>query len=225
MARVSTTKNKIVGEDKTASGQDKQRQAMEQRGLWRDVIKRYRRHQAAMLGLGVLTTIVLACVAAPLITSYDPLTTDIANRYSAPNPDHWLGTDDLGRDQLTRLLFGGRISLLIGFLAVVLSILIGTFIGAVAGYFGGWVDNLLMRFTDFVLAFPTLFLLILLVSVYGSQFWIIVLVIGGLRWMSTARLVRSSFLSIKQKEYIEAAHATGVQRRTHRATSYLAQFT
>lgn len=180
------------------------------RSLFGDVVQRYLRHRIAMVGLVVMALIVLGCVLAPVISSYDPTKTSILDRYAAPSSEHWMGTDDLGRDQFTRILYGGQISILIGLLSVLISIFIGTIIGALAGFFGGWVDNVCMRFTDFALAFPSLFLLILLVSVYGSQFWIIVLVIGGLRWMSTARLVRGSFLSIKEKEYIEAARATGV---------------
>jgi peptide/nickel transport system permease protein len=183
--------------------------ASKPRSLWGDVLRRYLRHRIALLGTIVLLLIIIACVLAPVISPYDPTKTSILDRYVGPSGEHLMGTDDLGRDQFTRILYGGQISILIGFLSVTISILIGLVIGAVAGYFGGWVDNVLMRFTDFALAFPSLFLLILLVSVYGSQFWIIVLVIGGLRWMSTARLVRSSFLSLKEKEFVEAARAVG----------------
>jgi len=189
------------GVDKLASSKS--------RSLLGDVLRRYLRHRIALVGTIVMLLIVLACVLAPLISSYDPTKTSILDRYAPPGGEHPMGTDDLGRDQFTRILYGGQISILIGLLSVLLSLLIGTVIGALAGFFGGWVDNLLMRFTDFALAFPSLFLLILLVSVFGSQFWIIVLVIGGLRWMSTARLVRSSFLSLKEKEFVEAARAVG----------------
>lgn len=185
----------------------------EARGLWKDAWRRFRRHKAAMIGSSVLLFIVLACLLGPFISPYDPTKTGLAEgkEYLAPSLEHPFGTDDLGRDVLTRILHGGRISLLVGTLAVVVSITIGTMVGALAGYFGGWVDNVLMRLADFAFAFPTLFFSILLVSVYGNQFWVIVMVIGGLSWMTTSRLVRGSFLSLKEKEFIEAARAIGVK--------------
>lgn len=184
--------------------------------LWGDVWRRFRRHKAAMAGSLTLLFIILACIFGPFIVPYDPNQTGIASgiEYLPPSLAHPFGTDDLGRDELTRILHGGRISILVGFLSVAVSAAIGTVVGALAGYFGGWVDNVLMRITDFALAFPRLFLSILLVSVYGNQFWIIIIVIGGLSWMTTARLVRGSFLSLKEKEFVEAARAIGV--RTNR---------
>ncbi len=184
------------------------------RSLWSDAWRRFRRHKAAMIGSLTLFFIILACAIGPAIAP-SPDKTGLAEHleYLPPSFDYLFGTDELGRDELSRILNGGRISILIGFLSVIVSISIGTAVGSLAGYFGGWLDNVLMRLTDFALAFPRLFLLILLVSVYGNQFWIIVLVVGGLSWMSTARLVRGSFLSLKEKEFVEAARAVGVRTR------------
>jgi peptide/nickel transport system permease protein len=182
-----------------------------QESLWTKALKRFMRHRAAMAGLIILLVIVLVCVFAGVISSYKPDKPDILLGATEPNSEHLFGTDELGRDVFTRVLYGGQISLTVGTLAVIVSVVIGTLVGAFAGFFGGWVDNLLMRFTDFALCFPSLFLLILLVSVFGSNFLIIIFVIGGLNWMGTARLVRSSFLSIKEKDFVEAARAIGVK--------------
>jgi peptide/nickel transport system permease protein len=182
-----------------------------QESLWAKALKRFVKHRAAMVGLMVLLIIVLLCVFAGLITRFDPDKPDILLGAVEPGGEYFFGTDELGRDVFTRVLYGGQISLVVGTMAVVVSVLIGTLIGAFAGFFGGWVDNILMRFTDFALCFPSLFLLILLVSVFGSNFLIIILVIGGLNWMGTARLVRSSFLSIKEKDFVEAARSVGAK--------------
>jgi len=120
-----------------------------------------------------------------------------------------IGTDDLGRDELTRVLIGGRVSLMVGVMAMLVSIVVGTLVGACAGYFGGLADSLLMRLTEMFIAFPQLFILILLAALFGTSFWTIVLVVGLLRWMPVARLVRAAFLQLKEQEYVTAARAIG----------------
>jgi peptide/nickel transport system permease protein len=120
-----------------------------------------------------------------------------------------MGTDDLGRDEATRVLMGGRLSLSVGLLAVALSIVVGTLVGAFAGYFGGLVDSVLMRLTELFISFPPLFVLILLAALFGTSVWTIVLVIGLLRWMVVARLVRAAYLQLKQQEFVTAARALG----------------
>ncbi|MBV9582747.1 MAG: ABC transporter permease [Chloroflexi bacterium] len=174
--------------------------------------RRFRRHQLAAIALCVLMLIGVA-VLAPL-SPYNPDRTNLPLRFQAPSLQHPFGTDDLGRDELTRTLVGGRISLAVGVLAVVLSLSVGVLLGATAGYVGGAVDSLLMRFTEAVLAFPQLFILILLAVFFGTSFATIVLIIGLLRWMPIARLVRADFLQHREREYVIAARALGSS--THR---------
>jgi oligopeptide transport system permease protein len=139
----------------------------------------------------------------------DPFKQDVVNSYALPSLSHPLGTDILGRDQLARVLYGASISLMIGIVVQFLILVIGGGIGMVAGYFGGWVDNLLMRFTDIMYAFPDLLLVLIFVAAFGSNFWSIFIAIGLVNWVGLARLVRGQVLSIKEKEYVEAAIMTG----------------
>jgi peptide/nickel transport system permease protein len=182
----------------------------------------FRRHKPAMVGSVILLLLILASVFAPVVTPYDPEKTDLDAILEPMSAQHWMGTDELGRDLLTRLLYGGRISLSIGVMAMALAIVLGTVIGGLAGFYGGWVDNVLMRLVDMMLAFPSLFVLIILAlalrdlpieALRGTAFasvFSIVLVIAVLSWMSVARLVRASFLSIKEREFIVAARGIGM---------------
>jgi peptide/nickel transport system permease protein len=178
-------------------------------GVWAIAWGRFRRHRLALAGLGVIALLVTLTLLAPLIAPYEPNTTDLGSMLEGPSRAHPMGTDELGRDLLSRILYGGRVSLAVGFLAVALSITIGTAVGALAGYAGGWLDNGLMRFVDFMLCLPTIFVLILLATLFGTNPVTIVLVIGGLRWMGTSRLVRGSFLSLREREFVEAARCLG----------------
>jgi peptide/nickel transport system permease protein len=184
----------------------------------RMLIRRFMRHHLAVAGLVVLTLLVLSALLAPLIAPYDPNALSTSERLQGPSGSHWLGTDDVGRDILSRVLYGGRISLLIGIGATTVALLIGTIIGALAGYFGGFVDNVLMRAVDVFLSFPSLFILIVLATVirtnnhlrdYSGSIWPIAIVIGGLSWMGLARIVRATFLSLREKEFVESARAAG----------------
>jgi len=185
------------------------------------VWRRFKQHRPAVLGVVIILIFVLGAAIVPIITAYDPTITYMDLRFTPPSLTYPLGTDELGRDILSRLLYGARVSLTIGISATLLAIFLGTMVGAAAGFYGGVVDNILMRFTDFMLAFPTLFLLILLtlilrnVNIPGisSGPAPIILVIGILSWMTVARLVRASFLSVKQKEFIEAARCSGARNR------------
>jgi peptide/nickel transport system permease protein len=170
--------------------------------------RQFRRHHLATAGAIVFVLLCVSAVAAPL-SGYDPNRTSLLDRFEAPSLAHPMGTDDLGRDEMTRVLIGGRVSLSVGVLAMVVSIVVGTVVGAGAGYFGGVVDSLLMRLTELFIAFPQLFILILLAALFGTGFWTIVLVVGLLRWMPVARLVRAAFLQLKQQEYVTAARALG----------------
>lgn len=175
--------------------------------------RRFRRHRMALLGTILIVLIVSLVVLAPWVTSYEPNELDMRNRLQAPTWTHLMGTDELGRDVFTRVLYGGRISLTIGIAAMVVSVSIGSLVGAVSGYIGGRVDGIIMRFVDVIISFPTLFLLIMLSSFLGSSPTTMILVIGILSWMRVARLVRGNFLAIKEREYVTAAHALGASGR------------
>jgi peptide/nickel transport system permease protein len=176
--------------------------------------ERFRAHRPAVIGVFVLGTLALLSAAAPLISPYDPDKIALLLIYDPPSVAHPFGTDDLGRDLATRILHGGRVSLAIGLLAVTVAVSIGTLVGVVAGYYGRWIDSLLMRFVDMMYSFPRLFLLILFgVFFKGMTIGVIVLVLGLLSWMTTSRLVRATFLSLKHREFVEAARCVGASDR------------
>lgn len=190
------------------------------RSLWSDAWRQFRRHKLAMLGTVVVTILVLMTVAGPFVWRTPIDTINFATSKTAPSLTHPFGTNDLGQDLLARIIWGGRISLSVGVVAMLVSIIVGVVVGALAGFFGRATDSILMRLTDLFLALPTLPLLLLVVYLFRDTmraafgpimgvFLIIVLVIGGLNWMPTARLVRAEFLSVKEKEFIEAARAMG----------------
>jgi peptide/nickel transport system permease protein len=181
-----------------------------QRSQWQMALERFRAHRPAVLGVLVLTTLALLSAAAPIVSPYDPDKISLLRLYEPPSLEHPFGTDDLGRDLATRILHGGRVSLSIGLLAVTVAVSIGTLVGVTAGYYGGWIDSVLMRFVDVMYSFPRLFLLILFgVFFKGMTIGVIVLVLGLLSWMTTSRLVRATFLSLKNREFVEAARCIG----------------
>lgn len=188
--------------------------------LWREATRRFRRHRLAMVGAVILGSMVLAVLTGPLVYRVPIDAIDFKAKLKGPSRAHPLGTDDLGQDLLARMLYGGRISLAVGVAAMLISITIGTSIGAIAGQIGGAVDHTLMRVTDLFLSLPQLPLLLLIVylfrdalkKVLGPEagiFVMIVAVIAGLRWMPVARLVRAQFLSLREKEFVEAARSLG----------------
>jgi len=172
---------------------------------------RFRQHRVALVSGVVLLLLLVACLAAPLIAPYSYTEQDLSSTFTAPNSTYWLGTDSLGRDQLTRLLYGGRVSLAVGFGVAMVSGLFGTTVGTVAGYAGGWFDAVLMRFTDFMLALPALIFLIVAARIFGDSIPIVVLIVSAIAWMPLARIVRGVTLSIKNQEYILAAKASGAR--------------
>ncbi len=170
---------------------------------------RFRRHRMAMVGMILIVLIVGLVAFAPWVTPYQPNEQEIRNRLQPPSVAHPLGTDELGRDVFARVLYGGRVSLTIGLAAMAVGMSVGTLVGAISGYVGGRTDAVIMRLVDVLIAFPTLFLLIMLASFLGSSLITIILVIGLLSWMRVARLVRASFLSVKERDFVTAAHALG----------------
>ncbi len=167
----------------------------------------------ALAGTALMGLIVGLVILAPWVTPYEPNEIDLKVRLQPPSGQNLMGTDELGRDVFTRVLYGGRISLLIGISAMALSVTVGILVGAVAGYFGGTIDSIIMRFVDVFLSFPSLFLLIMLASFLGTSLVTIIFVIGLLSWMRVARLVRANFLTVKERDFIVAARALGVSGR------------
>ncbi len=160
-------------------------------------------------GLIIVGLLVITAIFAPVFAPYDPQQIDTYHILEAPSQAHLLGTDGLGRDCLSRLIYGARISLLVGFVAVGIATLVGTFLGAIAGYYGGWIDGLIMRFVDIMLCFPTIFLIMAVIAFLEPSIWNIMIVIGLTGWMGVARLVRAEFLSLKKRDFVLAARISG----------------
>lgn len=162
------------------------------------------------VGGGIVLLLVVVAAAAPWLATHDPDAINLPQALHPPSTTYWLGTDSLGRDLYSRLVFGSRISLLVGIGAVGVAMLIGVALGLIAGWYGGWVDSLLMRGVDIMLCFPTLFLLLAIVALVGQSVANIILVIGLTGWMGVARLVRAEALSLKEREFIQAARVLGM---------------
>jgi ABC-type dipeptide/oligopeptide/nickel transport system permease subunit len=175
----------------------------------RDIWRRFRRNRLAMAGLVIVAVEVAAAVFAPVITFDDPNKINAALSRTSPSIHHWFGTDVLGRDVYTRVVYGARVSLKVGLVAVVIALVLGLGLGAVSGYYGRLVDGFVMRITDIFLAFPYILAAIVIISVVGRGVNTVILVLGLLGWMPIARLFRGSVLQIKELEYIEAARAAG----------------
>ncbi|MCP3177996.1 ABC transporter permease [Desulfuromonas sp. KJ2020] len=169
---------------------------------------RFRRNRMALAGLAIVLGMFLLALLASVIGG-DPGAIDIPHRLQSPGLAYPLGTDDLGRDVMTRILYGARISLLVGFVAVGIATLIGIFVGALAGYYGGWVDAVIMRFVDIMLCFPTFFLILAVIAFLEPSIWNIMIIIGLTGWMGVARLVRAEFLSLRERDFVLAALALG----------------
>jgi len=175
---------------------------------------RLRKSPLAIGGIMVLTIIVAAALFAPVLTDYGQNEIDLFSINARPSSDHLLGTDGLGRDVLTRLLYGGRLSLLIGVSAAILTTILGIIVGAISGYYGGWIDSTLMRFVDLMLAFPSLFVLLILAAMLDEiSVSLIILFLGCFGWMWLARIIRGEFLTLKAREFTEAARSIGVPDR------------
>ncbi len=181
--------------------------------LFRVIGKRFSRNRLSVIGSIIVLLLINISLLAPVIAPYDPTAIDVYNVLSPPSKTHLLGTDDLGRDLLSRIIWGSRVSLKVGFVAVGIAIMIGIFIGSIAGFYGGRIDAILMRFVDVMLAFPTFFLILAVISILEPSIFTIMAVIGVTSWMDVARLVRAEFLSLKERDFVDAAKAIGISHR------------
>ena len=188
----------------------------QEQSMARVILRRFFKHKLAGIAIAVLAFLVLASVFA-FTTPYSPTDQEPTNSFQKSNADHWFGTDELGRDVFTRILYGGRVSLTVGLFSTFLSITLGVLVGALSGYFGGWVDSVLMRITDAFLTFPTIFVLIILGAFLREQQvpWlknsvlIVIIIIAALSWMWPARLVRGLFIVLREREFVTASRALG----------------
>jgi oligopeptide transport system permease protein len=178
---------------------------------WRDAWHRLRRNHLAVFGGIVLIALSLLCVIGPWLSPYGYEQTNLENTFSPPSISHWLGTDQLGRDLLTRLLFGGRISLMVGLVATFVALTIGVIYGAIAGFFGGKLDRAMMRIVDILYALPFTIFVILLMVFFGRNILLLFVAIGAVEWLTMARIVRGQIMSIKRMEFIEAARSLGLK--------------
>ncbi len=180
--------------------------------LWQDAWRRLQKNRLALLGLGVLLTMTLAAVLTPWIAPYSYDAQNLALGAAPPSAQHWLGTDTLGRDLLTRILYGSRISLMVGFVATGVALSIGILYGTIAGYAGGRVDATMMRLVDIMYALPFMIFIILLMVVFGRNIVLLFFAIGAVEWLTMARIVRSQVQSLRQQEFVEAAVSLGLSR-------------
>lgn len=175
--------------------------------------RQFGRNRLAVAGGVVVLLLAAVAILAPALAPYDPAAYDVKQILLAPSVAHWFGTDQLGRDVLSRMLFGSRISMAVGFVSVGIAVVVGTLIGTLAAYYGGRVDEVLMRFVDLMLNFPRFFLLLTLIALLRPSIWVIMAVIGFTGWMGLARLVRGEILSLREREFVQGARALGAPDR------------
>jgi oligopeptide transport system permease protein len=181
--------------------------------LWQDAWHRLAKNKLAVFGGSALIVLAIACIVGPWISPYGYEETNLNNTFSPPSWAHWLGTDQLGRDLMVRLLVGGRISIGVGLCATFVALTIGVVYGAVAGFFGGKIDSLMMRIVDIMYALPFTIFVILLMVFFGRDIWLLFLAIGAVEWLTMARIVRGQIMSLKKMEFIEAARSIGLGKR------------
>ncbi len=167
----------------------------------------------AKTGLAMIIFIAIIAIFAPILSPYDPNAIDVKAILLAPSAEHWMGTDGLGRDVFSRMLYGGRISLMVGFVAVGLSTIIGMLLGVLAGYYRGWVDTIIMRLVDIMLSIPSFFLILAVIAFLTPSIWNIMIVIGLTSWMGVTRLVRAEVLSLVEREFVQASRTLGASHR------------
>lgn len=179
--------------------------------LWQDSFIRLRKNKLAVIGLAYLIFQAFVAIFAPLIAPFSYEETNLMLGAVPPNSTHWFGTDDLGRDMFTRILYGSRVSLMVGLLATTVSMLIGVTYGAVSGFLGGKVDSYMMRFLEVLYAMPFTFFVIILMVIFGRNIYLMFIALGAIQWLTMARIVRGQVISLKKMEYIEAARSMGVR--------------
>lgn len=173
--------------------------------------KRLKKNKLAVISLGVILLLYLMALFAPLLAPYSVDDMDFENLTAKPSWSHPMGTDDMGRDLLSLVIHGSRVSLTVGIISMLIAVSIGTLFGAVSGYYGGKIDNMIMRLTDIALVFPTFFLILTIVAMFGNGIYKVIIIIGLTSWMGVTRLVRGQFLSLKQREFVEGARALGAK--------------
>lgn len=183
----------------------------EERSMWVDVGRRFLRHRLAMVGFVILAFLISMAVLGPYLAPHDPNRIILETIEPTPSAQHWLGLDQVGRDNFSRLLDAAKISLSVGIVAVSIYVSIGMVLGSIAGYFGGAADVMIMRAADMVLSFPSLMLIMVIVSVVGPSIWNVMIVLGLLGWPSIARLVRGEFLSLRERDFVQAGRALGLR--------------
>lgn len=179
--------------------------------LWRKTLGRFRKHRLALVAMCFLLALIFSAIAPWLVTGFDPLEMEVPNKLQPPSLDHWFGTDDFGRDIFARVVYGARVSLQVGLIAVGIAATSGTLVGIFAGYFGKWVDSILMRVMDVIFAFPAILLAIAIVAILGTSTKNVMIAIGIIYIPIFARIVRGSTLELKAQDYLEAAHACGAK--------------
>ena len=184
----------------------------ESSSLWRDAWRRLSLNRLAVASGVIFIGITLLCVIGPLVSSFDPSRADLQSSYQSPSAGHWFGTDGLGRDILARTLSGGQVSLAVGILATTVSLVIGVAWGSIAGYFGGRLDSVMMRFVDILYSLPFVIMVILLMVMFGRNFILLFAAIGLVEWLTMARIVRGQVIALKNTEFVEAARALGYGR-------------
>lgn len=181
--------------------------------LWKDAWSRLKKNKLAVASLAIFLAVVVFCVFGPFLVPYDSESQDLFLGATGPSARHWFGTDTLGRDLLVRTMEGGRISLMVGLVATIVSLLIGVIYGATAGYLGGRVDAAMMRFVDLLYALPFTIFVILLMVAFGRSMWLMFVAIGAVEWLSMARIVRSGVMGLKKQEFVEAAVSLGYSHK------------
>ena len=184
--------------------------AKEHKSMLRRNLEKVARNRLALIGIAMVTLVILTCVGAPLLTDYDPKAIDYSAVLQAPNDAHRLGTDRLGRDVFSRILYGGQMSIFIGVVSTLAGAFIGVVMGGLAGYFGGKLDSVFVRFSEIMLTFPSMILILILVSMMGQGVWNLIIIFAVTGWMTPFRIIRGEFLSLREETFVEVSRSFGV---------------